>query len=156
MGSGYASWYGFLPPYPHVRYHLDDFEGSEATLPHGKEETFNYIHSFLCNTMERALELSRVSGEFLEKYLTFLGRTIRQISHTVRLLSTTSSLTVQTRISWHKTCYTMGTPTSQRLHPYVFGMTHLTARKWWIQSVKPLQMKCIMDRWQWVCTFKNK
>ncbi|BAF28254.1 Os11g0477400 [Oryza sativa Japonica Group] len=42
VDSGYASRYRFLPPYPHVWYHLDEFAGNKgAALPHGKEDTFN-------------------------------------------------------------------------------------------------------------------
>lgn len=53
VDSGYPSRYGFLPPYPHVRYHFDDDDGEEAPLPVGREETFNYMHSALLNTVER-------------------------------------------------------------------------------------------------------
>lgn len=42
---GYPSRYGFLPPYPHVLYHLDDFDNDKAPPLVGKEETFNYMHS---------------------------------------------------------------------------------------------------------------
>ncbi len=50
VDSGYACRCGFLPPYPHVRYHLNEFAGQ----PQGREETFNYTHSSLRTSVERA------------------------------------------------------------------------------------------------------
>lgn len=56
--AGYAARPGILPPYRRVRYHLKEFRGPQG--PHGPQgpkcpkELFNYRHSSLRTTIERA------------------------------------------------------------------------------------------------------
>lgn len=50
--AGYAARPGILPPYRRVRYHLKEFRGSRDPKCH--KELFNYRHSSLRTTIERA------------------------------------------------------------------------------------------------------
>jgi hypothetical protein len=50
--AGYAARPGILPPYRRVRYHLKEFRGPQG--PKCPKELFNYRHSSLRTTIERA------------------------------------------------------------------------------------------------------
>ena len=52
VDDGFRNTKGFLAPYKGLRYHLQDYRGSERE-PQNAKELFNYRHSSLHNVIER-------------------------------------------------------------------------------------------------------
>nr|XP_043639264.1 protein ALP1-like [Erigeron canadensis] len=62
--SGYLNLKGFLVPYRGEQYHRSDWQGDERVT--GKEEMFNFIHSFVRNVIERAFGVLKARFRILK------------------------------------------------------------------------------------------
>ena len=64
--AGYMEIQGYMTPFWNTRYHMNDFRGVELeTLE--REEKFNYIHSRLCNVIERRFGELKEQWHILEQ-----------------------------------------------------------------------------------------
>ena len=64
VDSGYPNLKGFLAPYRGERYHRSDWQRVGGVI--GKKELFNFMHSSVCNVIERAFGLLKKRFHILQ------------------------------------------------------------------------------------------
>ncbi|KAG5057034.1 uncharacterized protein LOC114412252 isoform X1 [Glycine soja] len=77
VDSGYPTFMGFLGPYKKTRYHLPQFRIGPRIR--GRVEVFNYYHSSLRSTIERAFGLCKARWKILGNMPPFALKTQNQI-----------------------------------------------------------------------------
>ena len=77
VDSGYPTFMGFLGPYKKTRYHLPQFRIGPRIR--GRVEVFNYYHSSLRSTIERAFGLCKARWKILGNMSPFALKTQNQI-----------------------------------------------------------------------------
>ncbi|XP_006650404.2 putative nuclease HARBI1 [Oryza brachyantha] len=77
VDSGYTNRPGYLAPYKGTKYHLQEYGDSPS--PEGKEETFNYEHSYLRNVIERSFGVLKMKWWILCNIPSYSPRKQNQI-----------------------------------------------------------------------------
>jgi hypothetical protein len=77
VDSGYPNRKGYLAPYQGQTYHLPEFR--KRGKPVGKEETFNYAHSRMRNSIERNFGILKEKWRMLKKIPSFKPRRQKKI-----------------------------------------------------------------------------
>jgi hypothetical protein len=71
VDSGYPNRTGYLAPFKGTTYHIPEFRHRRGRPPQEKHELFNFLHSSLCNVIERAFGVLKQKWRILKAMLSF-------------------------------------------------------------------------------------